>query len=273
MKISMYTTYALELDPGKPVENLRYFRERGVEYADMLDIEPLLPPLHLYCRYLRDAGIQPGSFVSTEPIASGTPLEQETAIARVKGVIDQLEKLGIPLLMLAPRVRAAASEAELLSMRQQLIEGFGAVLDYAKGSGVRICMENQSSITRADSTIEDVAFLLDALPDLGYVLDAGNFFCAGEDVLKACDRFACRMVHAHLKDWCWDPYGPVVRENKPRFRGCALGDGILPLKELIARLKQLGYRGNLMIEINSAGPQVTREMLDRSAAFLHEQLK
>ena len=65
----------------------------------------------------------------------------------------------------------------------------------------------------------------------------------------------------------------MVRENKPRFRGCALGDGILPLKELIARLKQLGYRGNLMIEINSAGPQVTREMLDRSAAFLHEQLK
>ena len=66
-------------------------------------------------------------------------------------------------------------------------------------------------------------------------------------------------------------YGSVVRENIPRLDGVVIGDGILPLAELAQKLKEDGYAGNIVLEINKPG--FTVRDLDLSADFLRNCFK
>lgn len=114
----------------------------------------------------------------------------------------------------------------------------------------------------------DIRKILDAVSALGYVLDAGNFFCVGENVLTAYELLKDRLVHAHFKDWKWDLFGCEIRENMPRFNGTTLGEGLLPLYELAQLMKKDGYDGSVVLEFNAC--RITEKMLDDSAKFLQE---
>lgn len=270
MNLSMFTCYALRQDFATPQDAFRHFYEKGIRYGDIIDDELAAIPLPLYAEFLTEAGMVPGSLISILDIASFSEKERRKNIGAIKAYIDQMEKLKIPLLMLAPEVRGARSADEFKRMQELLIDGFSQVVEYAKGSGVTVTIENQSVSVRADSKMQDIRYILDCVPDLSYVLDAGNFFCVGEDVLEAYDLLRDRLVHVHFKDWNWNPYGGYVRENMPRFGGVVLGQGLLPLSELVHRMKRDGYEGNIVLEINAG--QITLEMLDASAEFLRGEI-
>ena len=133
-----------------------------------------------------------------------------------------------------------------------------------------VTIENQSLPSRPDSRISDIRYILDNLPELRLVLASGNFFCVGEDVIEAYTALSDRMIHAHVKDWRFSPTGAMSRENIPRFEGCAIGDGILPLAELFDKLRADKYDGNLVLEVNAC--DITREVLDRSCDYLVKQI-
>ena len=105
---------------------------------------------------------------------------------------------------------------------------------------------------------------------LGYVLDTGNFYCVNEDVLEAYNALKDRLVHVHCKDWKKDPFGDFVREHIPRFRGVELGQGEVPLAQLIAQLKKDGYKGLLTAEVNSP---ITWEDMDYCIEFLKSEIE
>ena len=266
MNVSMYTAYARRQGFDTPVDAFRHFYEQGVRFGDMCDDEFESLPMHLYCQYLTEAGLGLSSVVSMLDIASFDPQTRARNIAAVKGLIDQMHVLGVPRLMPAPSVRQAYSEDEFTQMRELLIAGFSELVDYARGSGVEVMLENQSTHIRADSRIDDLRMILDAVPGLGFVLDTGNFWCIGEDVMEAYRVLGARMTHIHCKDWAYDPYGGFVRENMPRFNGVAIGDGVLPLGELFAALRRDNCSCNVVLEVNA--PRISLEMLDKSAAFL-----
>ncbi len=271
MNVSMYTGYAFRHDLGAPVEALRHFYDKGVRYGDMIDNEFTARPMDVYAGYLTEAGLGLSAVVSMLDIANFDASTREANMANVKAEIDLMHKLGIPRLMPAPSVKDARSLDEFERMRELMIEGFSELVDYAKGSGIHVMIENQSSHVRADSKIADLRVILDAVPGLGFVLDSGNFYCVGEDVLEAYEKLGDRMTHMHCKDWHPDPFGPYVRENLPRINGTAIGDGVLPLRELFARLRADDSQVNVVLEINSS--RTNLEMLDRSAEFLCEQTK
>lgn len=274
MNISMYSCYAAEMpDFSTPAEAFRHCCDKGVRYADMLDPEFKQLPLHLYCDYLREGGITPLTVVSMENILSLCDKKRRHALARVKGLFDQAEKEKASFFMLAPApdTQPAVNAEQWKRVREHFIKGLAEMIDYANGSGIKICIENLSSVTRPDSKIDDIRYLLDTLPELGYVFDAGNFFCVSEDAELAYDKLCDRMVHAHFKDWAFDPFGLSACENMPRFSGAVLGQGELPLAALLRRMKQDDYQGSITIEINST-PTVTLSMLDASIDFLRSEM-
>jgi sugar phosphate isomerase/epimerase len=181
-----------------------------------------------------------------------------------------MEKLGIRNLMLAPAVRYARSEAEFLRMRELLIRAFLETVEHVRGSGISVMIENQSIPTRADSRAEDIKIILDSVPGLGYVLDTGNFFCIREDVKAAYALLKGRVTRVHMKDWEIDKYGSFLRENLPRFDGVAIGDGLIPNKEMIEMLYADNYQGKIVLEVNSG--RIDLPMLERSAKFLRENV-
>ncbi len=270
MNLSMYTGDATAQNFPTYVDAFRHFYEKGVRYGDIVDNALSRIPLHLYCSLLREGGIIPEALVSMLNMASFSKTERERNIANIKGYIDQMEKLDVGMIMLAPEVVPAGNEEEFKIMQSLLIEGFQKVVDYSKGSGIAITIENQSTLQRADSKMNDIRYILDCVPELGFVFDTGNFFCIQEDLLEAYELLKDRMIHMHCKDWAFNPYGHFVRENLPRFEGVAVGEGVLPLKELFTLLHKDGYNGNGVLEINAWN--VSLDMLDRSADFLRSQM-
>jgi len=268
MNLSIFASYVMNRVFPTPEIGLGHMYGQGVRCADIS--EGLLPtyPLHMQVEYFKDAGLKPECLITTLDIATKDAQTIRKNIALMKGYIDQLEKLGIPLIMPAPSVIYAQDQEAFDTMQETLTESLAILTEYAKGSGVTVCIENQSSATRADSSMHDIKKILDTVPDLGFVLDSGNFFCIGEDVLEAYELLKDRLVHAHFKDWEWNRFGRELRENMPRFGGTTIGAGLLPLHELVQRMKRDGYEGSVALEFNAC--PITEKMLDDSAEFLRE---
>ena len=270
MELSLYTTYLLGQDFPSYKEAFSHFYKKGVRYGDIVDCDIEKYPLEEYCRDLKEAGIVPGSLVCMANIASFDKEKREKQKSLVKGYIDKMEKLSMNLLMPAPAVNPARSEDEFIKMGAIMIESYREITEYAKKKGITVAIENQSTLTRPDSRAEDIRYILDEIPDLGFVFDIGNFFCIGEDALYAYNLLKDRLVHVHAKDWVIDPYGDFVRENMPRFGGCVIGNGVLPVRGIMENLRHDSYPGKVTLEINSK--VITLEMLEKSAEFLRSEI-
>ena len=191
-------------------------------------------------------------------------------LAKVRGYIDSMSKLGFSMIMLAPDVVPANNDDELKKMQERLLNGFVNIVEYAKDSGIKVTIENQSTLSRADSKMSDIRDILNCVPELGFVLDTGNFFCIKEDVSEAYNLLSDRIVHVHAKDWQYDENGFYEREGLPRFKGVALGSGMIPLSRIFSKLREDGYKGKINLEVNS--PEITLDVLDISAEFLRGEI-
>ena len=163
-------------------------------------------------------------------------------------------------------VTSADTEEEFYAQREMMVEGYGAMAEYAKGSGVKVTIENQSVAQRADSYIRDCKYIIDSVPELGFVLDTGNFYCVKDDVLEAYEVMKDRIVHCHVKDWEAHDYGRIIRSYLPPLRSSEMGKGVIPLDTLLNRMKADGYDGTLLLEIN--GRPIFKDLLDQSADYL-----
>jgi sugar phosphate isomerase/epimerase len=275
MNISMFTAYGIEqvLNGSfkTPQEAFRYMFDLGIHYGDIADTELSCYPLHLYCDILKDSGITPSCFIAT---ADTMAFDKEARVRNtvlIKGYVDQMEKLGIPLLMIAPMgTRLPRCKEEKAASREWLIEACGDIIDYAEGSGITVAVENQSFLARGDSSMRDLRYILDSVPKLRYIFDVGNFFCIQEDAFEAYELLQDRLAHVHFKDWCIDEYGTFTRENLPRFEGTVLGSGEVPLHDAMKKLKRNSYDGNIVLEINSQ--PITLQQLTKSAEFLRSEI-
>ena len=99
-------------------------------------------------------------------------------------------------------------------------------IETAKGSGIKLCHENEKGI------YGDVATrcleIHKAFPDLGCVFDPANYIQCGQDTLEAWEMLEPYITYMHIKDALSD--GNVVPA------GC--GEGNLP--ELLKRYKAIG---------------------------------
>ncbi len=76
------------------------------------------------------------------------------------------------------------------------------------------------------------------VPSLYHTFDTGNYAFSGDDIMKAAKHFSRRIIHTHLKDH---------RTQYSRDR-IAVGEGFVPMKELIHYLLGRGYKGWFTIE-------------------------
>lgn len=268
MDLAIFATYLMSGAFPTPEDGFTYISEKGVKCADIS--EGWLPTYSIrqHIEMFNAAGITAKSLITHPDIVTSETRVKRKNLDTIKEYIDQLEKFNIPFIMVAPKVAFARNREEFDDMREKMIESLADITEYAKGSGVKITIENQSGALRADTYMHDIRKILDAIPELGYVFDAGNFFFVDDDAIEAYELLRDRMVHAHFKDWKWDAYGSYIKENSPRFTGTALGEGgLVPLRELAGRMCRDKYDGSVIIEINAP---ITPNDLGNSAKFLAE---
>ena len=82
--------------------------------------------------------------------------------------------------------------------RDEVIDRLGRLCELARGSGIRLCHENEKGIF--GDTPERMRVLLDALPELGGIFDPANFIQCGVEILPAWEMLKDRICYLHVKD-------------------------------------------------------------------------
>jgi len=88
----------------------------------------------------------------------------------------------------------------------EVVRRLEIMIDKAKGSGVRLCHENEKGIY--GDIPERCAELHQALPELYGIFDPANYVQCGADTLKGWELVKDYIYYAHIKDARWD--GHVV---------------------------------------------------------------
>lgn len=277
MKLSIFTQHIWDMATDRG-----WTRDQAMEQAAGLGItgveitygefQKILPAD--YKAALDRHGLKTVCIHSSMPLCSGDELVFQGALADGRTLIDTAALMGAPnVLIVASDGSDIANEEDRERAKSRMICGLRELAAYGAARGVCATLENFSVPRYPFSYVDDLESIYQAVPGLGYTLDAGNFTCVGENVLDAYERLKPYMVHLHVKEWAYtdDPAGIRCSDGR-RVNGVAYGTGIVPLRELIRRIRaDARYQGAIVLEHNavfgfSAGD------IERSASFLREQL-
>lgn len=159
--------------------------------------------------------------------------------ARLRQDLDDAHALGAPLLRVF-RGDPPAEGPEGDAVR----DGAWAVVERAKSYGMRLALENH--IGAFGNKLADVKSTLDlfASPVMGTNVDIANYAVNGQDPLEAIKSLAPWIIYAHLKD---------VKTTESGLAQTYLGDGTLPLANLLAALEEANPSLPLCFEFGGGG--------------------
>lgn len=104
---------------------------------------------------------------------------------------------------------------------------------------------------------EDVKNVLDR-SDVGWTFDMGHLMIGGYDPVEFLADARDRIVHVHLKDVHLDKAAPVFAGEQSIMEGvqngmfCPMGDGDVPIGEVVTELERTGYDGWYVLEQDAA---------------------
>lgn len=136
---------------------------------------------------------------------------------------------------------AAAAPADEASW-DRLVEGVGALLAYARGSGVALAFEPEPGMfVERPAGYRELVRRLGLEPgELGLCLDLGHCLCTGDLPVEAVIRAQrAELVHVHLDD---------IRGGVHEHR--MFGEGELDLRAALAALLEIGYAGMAAVELS-----------------------
>ncbi len=149
------------------------------------------------------------------------------------------------------------------------VDGIRAVARLCRDAGIVPVIENFGFLRSPTCNPDDIACILDAIPELSMNFDTGNFAVLGISPLDIYPRFAGRIVSLHAKDRTTsaDAVGEeVVAPDGTAYRCCPVGAGEIPFDALFSRLAADGIDVPVAIECFGV-PDMLSAVLE-SACFL-----
>ena len=157
---------------------------------------------------------------------------------------------------------------------ENMAEGLKILCREAAGYGIKVSLEDFDNIASPCATAGGLAWFFERVPELGFNLDTGNFLYAEQDVVEVTRGFADRITHIHLKD---RRETPVYEGQQPQYSikgrpmySCPVGQGDIPMKQLLAMAEAVGYDGFCSVEHYGVDDQWSFMM--QSAAWLKEHM-
>ncbi len=194
--------------------------------------------------------------------------QEKTDIAQMEDHIRLAVCFGAERIMAIPGFYSGAvdeKEKELELMH----EGMRKLADIAKENGLTLTIEDYDNALSPIATMEGMNSFLEAVPGLTVTLDTGNFIFSAEDILTAEQMFHNNITHVHLKDRLWSRTGAgdiLECIDGRKLYPCAVGDGDIPIREVLQRLSYKGYAGYVVAEF--FGSRSYAENMEKSIANL-----
>ena len=273
MELSVYSPVLVRNMYAEPEEAIKHARSLGITAVEVFGNELEKIALAEYQKYYSEYGIKINGIVQGAYLSDPDADVRISEIDRVKKVVDLAAEYDVKHIMVAPQLRRRGDVTQVQTMedkmfvRDTIVNGMNEIVSYAKNSGVTLTLENFSTHTHPFSTVSEMRYMLEHIPGLKYTLDAGNFYCVKEDVLGAYQQLKGYLYNMHIKDWVLDEFGYLIRPELPALNGCVMGEGILPLAELLSVIKQDGFSGEMLLEVNTV--VITKQILEASVNFVN----
>lgn len=199
-------------------------------------------------------------------------MDSKDETKRAQCHVDTAKKAGAGKLLVVPGffteetkdyvscIRDYEKTAAFLSHNEKALrmaKGMSDIVARAKKQGIRVVIEDFDNINSPIACVNGMKWFMEQIPELWITFDTGNFIIHKEDIFTAWEALKERVIHVHCKD-----------------RGAesvAVGDGYIPMKELLGRIVESGYEGYFAIEHFDAADQ--EKCMQRSAAFLRDNFQ
>ena len=162
-------------------------------------------------------------------------LGPDNGAKRTDDFIAAAVQYGAPRIMVVPDffTLGGDQEAEYIRIRT----GLGKLVHKARAKGLIVTVEDfgaaRNGARNPCSYAKYLKRFMDDLPDIGFALDSGNLYYAGDgEDIRDMMRFAGRRIrHVHLKD--------LTREDNHKY--ASLGEGAVPNEDVVKGVAALGY--------------------------------
>ena len=258
MKLSVFFQHAkiASAQRGEDIAAvLRRFRAAGIETVEIDPCDATDETIAL----LRNAELRVGSMPIWFDFADAAFDPADTAFLRLPLA------MGATHLLVLPALRRPDDGPDAFA---RTIKGVAAVSAHCRDAGIVPLIEDFDDLRSPTCRPDDIARLLDAVPDLAFNFDTGNFAILGESPLDLYPRFADRIAYLHAKDRTTKAeYGAAVTApDGTAYRSCPVGAGDIPFAELFRRLADDGIDVPVAIECYGASDMLSAVL--SSARFL-----
>ena len=221
------------------IERAAAFGYDGVEWrgGPQGHVSPALPAAERQAlrRRVTDAGLLSLAVTAYSRFVSPEAAERAAQLDHLRQHLDLAADLGAAyvrtFLGQLPPGRTVAQAAPAIA------DNLRAAAEYAAPLGVIVTPESHDDWVRSAALAEVLAAV--PHPALRALWDFGNAFAAGEDPAEGLRLLGPRLGYVHVKD------GLLI---DGQWRLTQLGQGQVPLKNVIHGLRALGYTGALTVE-------------------------
>lgn len=212
----------------------------GVRELDMMTGEIKLYGEKRVARELERSGLGLGCLIAHIPMSE----RKDDKVARLTDKsIALAARLGSPLVMIVPMTTFGAGRLRRRDKERifaNYVRYYSAAVRAAEGSGVSVCFEDTPTCYLPLSSSEECSRLLDEVDGLGLVCDTANMLPGGSDPTAFYETLKTRVVRAHLKDARYVDKGQDKCADGRFLQCCDYGRGVVPVKELAARMSSDG---------------------------------
>lgn len=251
-------TFTLEIDVAMKKmtvkDCLTMAKNEGIPYVDVMN--PSETRAQEYVAAANETGVKPLCMIGTVSFFSNS---EEKIKETLRKHLQTAAQLGAKLYMIVPmnvqkdeKVCAKLGKAEV---QNRLKKYFTLAVKLAEGSGIQVCFETTPQDFTCLSGTEDCRWILEQVSGLGLVYDTANMLPHGDDPLEYYEALKAHIIHVHVKDvalakatWKDKLFHAERTKAGEVMKCCIFGEGIIPLKEILHRMKNDGYQGTFALE-------------------------
>ena len=172
----------------------------------------------------------------------------EDAVAETIGKIALLKKFACKRLMIVP-FPISDAEDDIERAMSRMIDGLKRIIPEMKKEGIECYIENFSTVRLPYGTSDNVEKILDALPELKYVFDTGNFFCIDADPHAEYGRLKGRISFVHIKNFEFKDEGMLLDDGR-HIKSPTFDRGPMNIVALFEKMKNDNIEAPCVIEFN-----------------------
>ena len=226
-----------------PVEEVNWMAEAGLEFVDLTLEPPGAAPWRIEPDVLRrtieGAGLGVvGHTAYYLPI--GHPFEEvrDAATSALVKCLGLFAEIGAQWMNVHPNSHAPMHNRAFVIA--QNLKSLATLVEAGKKLGIGVMVEN---VPEGFNTPEQLAELLDSMPDLGLHLDVGhaNLRVSSHSTEPILARYADRLRHVHVHD-----------NNGHGDLHLPLGAGNIEFPQIVRALRHSGYDGTITLEVFSS---------------------